>query len=167
MTKLFMKHKASIGSQEQQQPDQRVVNTTVRHSDGLVESCSCPTIVQDTLPSHWNASTLPRGDQWSPSLTVSVASLEITFATAAAVDLLLNNQNFNLDAHNFNAWINKLLCRQKFLKEKCKITYSDTVRLVLSIHGSRNNGSFYDCKGGFSSIIILEWLQTYPNIAPF
>lgn len=51
------------------------LNATAHHTDEPVKTCPCTTGVQITLPTNLDASTNSRGDLWSLSLALFLASI--------------------------------------------------------------------------------------------
>lgn len=98
MTKMLQNDKNLTGSQEQQEKNQKAVETTARHSDRTVETCSCTTEMQNTLLAHLGASTLSSGDVMSLSFAVSLAGLENSSGTMVAIGLLTIIQDTDFEA---------------------------------------------------------------------
>lgn len=86
---MFQKDKALTGSQEQQQPNKLTVDSTLRHLDRPVQTCSCTMVVRDLLFIYMDAFTLSMSDLLNSSLAISLASLETVSGAAAAIVLLI------------------------------------------------------------------------------
>lgn len=90
-------------------------DTTARHPDIPVETCSRPTDVQDLQLAYSDAFTSSTGDLCSISLSVAHASQGTTYRTAAALDLFTPIRDPDVDAYPFNIQVESAAyCRKLF-----------------------------------------------------
>lgn len=104
------KKEGLVGSQKQPEPHKIVVDSTPHHFDGALRIRFCSMDLQDTQLIYPDASIVMRGDLFSQSLAVFLASLDTTSGTAAVINLLTIIQDLAFFAHLLNCQAKSIAC---------------------------------------------------------